>query len=159
MASDPALWVDVPMAGRVTTLARARQDVTAAREHWEAHGFGYWHVWDGAVPDTPPEADAPLLGVGGLRWLRWRDDWVLNVYVRFASAAHGRGLATGMLGLALDRVDQGLSGPTTVVVRTRPGNDRMARLAHRLGFDEAGTEERELGTYRVLARDVGGPRG
>ena len=149
LSRDPALWVDVPVAWRTTTREQQAEDVEAWQAHWGEHGFGYWMVRD---PDA-------LLGFGGVRWLWWRDAWALNVYVRFAAAAQGRGLATAMLGLAVDRLDGALAVPTTVVVRTRPANAAMARLAHRLGFDDAGTEEREMGTYRLLTRRIGASTG
>lgn len=152
LQSDPRLWVDVPMAWRVASVASQREDLRAMVAHWEEHGFGYWLVRE-AGADDPGGA---LLGVAGLRWLWWRDTWVGNVLVRFAVTAQGRGLATAVLDHALSRVGEGLVAPVTAIVRTRPDNAAMAALAHRLGFEEAGTEEREAGTYRLLTRTVGG---
>lgn len=152
--ADPALWVDVPVAWRTTTMGDQQRDIAAYREHWAAHGFGYWFVWDGAPPGPANHAGA-LLGIGGLQWLWWRGAWALNVHVRFAAAHHRRGLATATLSTAIDRLDARLPVPTTVVVRTRPANEAMARLSLRLGFVDVGTQERELGTYRVLARTIG----
>lgn len=149
---DPALWVDVPVAWRGTTLADQQRDIAAYREHWSDHGFGYWLVWEGPPPMV---GSTTLLGLGGLQWLWWRGAWALNVYVRFATASQRRGLATATLSRAVDRLDRRLAVPTTVVVRTRPANVPMVRLAHRLGFVEAGTEERDLGTYRLLTRTIG----
>lgn len=153
---DPALWVDVPPAWRVRTLQDQRTDLAGMVAHWRRHGFGYWLVWDGHVPEPPsPGRDDGLLGLGGLRWLWWRGAWTLNVYVRFAVAAQGRGLASAVLGLAVERLDAALAVPVTAVVRTRPANTAMARLATRLQFTDVGTEHREAGTYRVLTRTLG----
>lgn len=152
LQSDPALWVEVPGAWRVASVASQREDLRAMASHWEEHGFGYWLVRDAGDAD----ANGALLGIAGLRWLWWRGGWVCNVLVRFAVEAQGRGLATAVLDHALGRVGEGLVAPATAVVRTRPGNAAMAALAHRLGFDDAGTEEREAGTYRLLVRTVGG---
>lgn len=155
LQSDPALWVDVPMAWRMSSVSAQREELRAVAEHWEEHGFGYWLVREAADGGTGGETGGALLGVAGLRWLFWRDAWVLNVLVRVAVAAQGRGLATAVLDHALVRVGEGLGTPVTAVVRTRPGNAAMAALAHRLGFHDAGTEEREAGTYRLLIRTIG----
>lgn len=169
MQRDPRLWVDVPESFRVTSTTRQEDDFRHFLSHWREHGFGYWLVWEaGTGPDGPaslgdgePANDDPApapgpIGLGGLRWLWWQEHWVLNVYVRFAVAGQGRGLASVLLGRALDRLDRHLAEPTNVVVRTRPENTAMARLAHRLGFDDAGTEQRSAGTYRVLSTTIGG---
>lgn len=156
LVADPALWIDVPVAARTTSVAAQRDDLERIDAHWATHGFGYWLAWSGSAADAPTDAvGGDLLGLGGLRWLWWRDDWVLNVYVRLAARAHGRGLARRMLASAITRLHEAVTSPTTVVVRTRPTNTAMAGLAHRLGFDEAGDEERAVGTYRVLARTIG----
>lgn len=162
LAADPALWIDVPAAGRTGSVAAQRDDLEAFSAHWDRHGFGHWLLWagpgGGASPDGPDFSAAvgdDLLGLGGLRWLWWRDAWVLNVYVRLAARAQGRGLASRLLGTAIDRLAAAVPAPTDVVVRTRPANAPMVGLAQRLGFLDIGVEERELGTYRVLARRVG----
>ena len=143
--ADPALWVDVPDEWRVTTPQQQTADLATWTAHWSEHGFGYWVLREAGV----------VRGVGGVRWLWWREAWALNVYVRLAAAVQGRGLARRMLALAIDRLDERLAEPVTVVVRTRPGNDRMAALAGRLGLVDDGFEDREAGSYRLLARRVG----
>lgn len=170
MQRDPRLWVGVPASFRTTSTARQEDDFRHFLAHWREHGFGYWLVWTaGTGPDLDqgPAASSVWsdegagsgpgpIGLGGLRWLWWRDQWVLNTNVRLTVPAQGRGVASALLGRAIDRLGTGLDTPTTVVVRTRPENEAMARLAHRLGFDEAGTEQRSAGTYRVLAIRIGG---
>ena len=156
LAADPALWVDVPEAGRTTSVTAQRDDLERFAAHWDRYGFGYWLAWSATGDDDPEEAvGGDLLGLGGLRWLWWRDDWVLNVYIRLAARAQGRGIARRLLEIGIERLDESLDIATPVVVRTRPTNEPMIGLARRLGFDDLGTEERELGTYRVLARELG----
>lgn len=170
MQADPRLWVGVPETFRTTTTVRQEDEFRQFLDHWRAHGFGYWLVWEagtgpgghGATPDGRSggtEAGPPPIGpigLGGLRWLWWRERWVLNTYVRLAVAVQGRGLASSLLRRAIDRLAGDLADTTTVVVRTRPENAAMARLAHHLGFHEAGTEVRSAGPYRILATRIGG---
>lgn len=155
MQADPRLWLDVPTSRRTTTPTAQADDFRRFLEHWRRHGFGYWLAWQAG---SGGDASERPVGIGGLRWLLWRDEWVLNVLVRLAADWQGRGVATGMLRLAVDRLDRHLDQPATVVVRTRPGNEAMAAVAQRLGAADVGTEEREVGTYRVLAMTIGGGR-
>lgn len=175
LQSDPALYIDVPPEWRVTSQTSQADDLRRFVEHWHTHGFGYWLVWagdDGDIPtvtgtgsnhatsgNVPDGAGVLPVGIAGLRWLWWRDRWVLNVFVRFARAVHGQGLATAVLAHAITRLDADLQTPATVVVRTRDANAPMVMLAHRLGMVDTGHEVREKGTYRVLERLVGGDSG
>ena len=185
MQADERLWVDVPPAWRVTTLEAQQDDFRRFQAHWREHGFGYWLAWGDAGTEpsvSDPSAWAEPLGVGGsvgarglvgagepvgargpvgiggLRWLWWRGQWVLNVYVRIAVAHQGRGLATAVLAAAIDRLDDDLDAPTAVVVRTRDANAPMMAVAQRLGMVDIGHEQREMGRYRVFERHIGGPR-
>lgn len=182
LQSDPALHIDVPLEWRVSSVTFQADDLRRFVAHWHDHGFGYWLVWagdDGDIPmvthvdsdrampvaddarsgNGPDGAGAIPVGVAGLRWLWWRDRWVLNVFVRFARAVQGHGLATAVLTRAITRLDADLDVATPVVVRTRDANRPMVALAHRLGMVDTGYEEREMGTYRLLERMVGGNAG
>ncbi len=154
--ADGRLWVDVPPAWRVTTLEAQQDDLRRFLAHWRQHGFGYWLAWAGAAAPSVHDDGRRPLAIGGLRWMWWRGAWVLNVYVRAAVAAQGRGLATAMLGLAIDRLDGVVLARTSVVVRTRDANAAMMAVARRLGMADIGHEEREMGRYRVFERQIGG---
>lgn len=155
MQADGRLWVDVPPEWRVTSLEAQQDDLRRFLGHWREHGFGYWLAWPGAAAPAVDDGRRPL-AIGGLRWMWWRDAWVLNVYVRVAVDTQGRGLASAMLGLAIDRLDGVVPSPTSVVVRTRDANAGMIAVARRLGMADIGHEEREMGRYRVFERHIGG---
>ncbi|HKJ54983.1 MAG TPA: GNAT family N-acetyltransferase [Nitriliruptoraceae bacterium] len=157
LQSDPRLYVDVPAAWRVQSVVGQADDIRRYVAHWHEYGFGYWVVWPAGTDPTATGVGVRPRGVAGLRWMWWRGEWVLNVFVRFAAAAQRRGLATAVLGHAMSRLDADLVRPVRVVVRTRQANAAMVALSRRLGMVDTGHEEREMGTYRVLEGLVGGP--
>ncbi len=157
LQSDPRLYVDVPAAWRVQSIVGQADDIRRYVAHWHEYGFGYWVVWPAGTDPASPGGGVQPRGVAGLRWMWWRGEWVLNVFVRFAAAAQRRGLATAVLGHAMSRLDADLAQPVRVVVRTREANAAMVALARRLGMVDTGHEEREMGTYRVLEGLVGWP--
>lgn len=154
--ADERLWVDVPPAWRVTSLEAQQDDLRRFVAHWRTHGFGYWLAWAGPAAPTVDDDGRRPLAIGGLRWMWWRQAWVLNAYVRVAVEAQARGLATAMLGLAIDRLDRVVPDATSVAVRTRDANVAMMAVARRLGMADIGHEEREMGRYRVFERHIGG---
>ena len=77
--SDPRLYAHAPHVLGTPQSNAAFFD--AILEHWATHGFGYWVARD-------RDSGMPLGWVGVQR----RDD-ALNLYYRFITEAHGRGLA------------------------------------------------------------------
>lgn len=112
--------------------------------HWTEHGFGYWSVLVPAAmfPDGV-EGDADegrvIAGLGGIQHHTTAGRPVLNVYVRFAAAAQGRGLARTVLEHALAIAPLVAAG-TDLVVRTRPANTTARHVAERAGFVDEGLE-------------------
>jgi RimJ/RimL family protein N-acetyltransferase len=136
----------------VTRLLNRRVDaaavsgfVAAARQHWDAHGFGIYAVEPrvgdlagrlvGFVGFAPADFIPELSGRPELGW-------------RLARAAWGRGFAYEAA-CAVHDVARGQSALTGFVSVIHPDNVRSQRLARRLGL----TVERQVHNP-VLGRDV-----
>jgi RimJ/RimL family protein N-acetyltransferase len=78
-------------------------------------------------------------GLGGIQSHSLRGVTVLNVYLRFAVPAQGRGLARTVLEQALATAPLVAPG-VDVVVRTRPANAVTRHVAERAGFVDEGLE-------------------
>jgi RimJ/RimL family protein N-acetyltransferase len=90
---------------------------------WEGSGHSYWSV----------ELEGTVVGAAGVeaRAILGRRCW--NLYYRFDADVRGRGLATEAATEAV-AVARALDAARPVVARTRPENERAARLAERAGL-------------------------
>ncbi|ACQ79224.1 acetyltransferase [Beutenbergia cavernae DSM 12333] len=131
-------------------LAHSRRFLEPMLRHWARHGFGYWAVlvpldwWPDGVPGTraeeaPDDGTRVHAGLGGLQHYLMAGEQVLNVYVRFAPATQGRGLARRVINTAV-RMAPTVAPGLDLVVRTRPANAATRRVAERAGFVDEGLE-------------------
>jgi RimJ/RimL family protein N-acetyltransferase len=90
---------------------------------WEEHGLGYWVA----------EIDRAVVGITGLRPMRWWGRDCLNLYYRFSPDVWGRGLAVEAARAALAVAQEARPG-TPVAARTRPTNARAIRVAEAAGL-------------------------
>lgn len=113
-------------ADALTTMADAEELLGRWRDHWLAHGFGYWVVRRRAEP--------AVLGFCGLKVMTLRGERVLNLFYRFDPACWGDGVATEAA-TEVVRWAAALDGP--VVARVRPANVASQRVAVRAGLTRA----------------------
>jgi len=142
---DPAVYAH-DLHERHPHLEHSARFLAPMLGHWAAHGFGYWSVlvpapgWPGGVPGAEPGDDGrTFAGLGGIQSHTLQGVPVLNVYVRFAVPAQGRGLARAVLEQALVVAPHVAPG-VDVVVRTRPANATTRHVAERAGFVDEGLE-------------------
>jgi len=90
---------------------------------WQDHGVGYWAV----------EFAGQVLGVAGVRPLRFRERECWNLYYRFAPEAWGKGLAAEAAREAVAVAENHRPG-WPVLARTRPANSAAVRVAQKAGL-------------------------
>jgi RimJ/RimL family protein N-acetyltransferase len=153
-------------------LAHTEEWMQPILAHWDRFGFGYWTVLVPSAwwPDGVPSASEPghvVAGLGGIRVFAWgarpdglprpgSGETVLNVYTHFSPQVHGRGLgglvlAESLRSAAVHRPDLDL------VVRTRPANAAIKRVARRAGFVDDGLDADDRGMFVLRHRAVGSP--
>ncbi len=111
---------------------RTRPEATGLFEHWDEHwqrfGFGYWVV----RRHTSPEG----LGFCGLKYMTFRDRWILNLFYRLDTTAWGNGIgseaAAATVRWAVERLPE-----YPVIARVRPANVASQRVAERAGLVRA----------------------
>jgi ribosomal-protein-alanine N-acetyltransferase len=106
---------------------------------WQDHGVGYWAV----------EFAGQVLGVAGVRPLRFRARECWNLYYRFAPEAWGRGLAVEAAREAVAVAETHRPG-WPVLARTRPANSAAVRGAQKAGL--ARRSDLDSDGFVVLAR-------
>ncbi|MEV8506554.1 GNAT family N-acetyltransferase [Actinoplanes sp. NPDC051475] len=94
-------------------------------EHWRRHGFGYWVARTRAAGTT--------IGFCGLKFVRFRDREVLNLFYRFATAAWGSGLGTEAASAVVAWAGEHLP-EWPILARVRPENIASQRVAMRAGL-------------------------
>ncbi|MFP3441698.1 GNAT family N-acetyltransferase, partial [Pantoea sp. SIMBA_133] len=85
MESDPRTNQFRP-SGPMKNIEEAIENINGWQLEWDTYGFGYWMV---TLPNDPE-----VIGVGGIKSIRWRDRDVLNLYYRFSPTAWGNGYAS-----------------------------------------------------------------
>ncbi|MCE1180233.1 MAG: GNAT family N-acetyltransferase [Micrococcales bacterium] len=123
---DPALWGHAPFA-MPQSDAEALAGFDQAVAHWEEHGRGY------RVVESLEGGER--VGVAGLR----HDCDGLNLYYRFAAAAHGRGDAREAARAAVAEGLEWWPGESAVHAVIRPDHQPSIRVAERAGLDPDGT--------------------
>ncbi|XVX18894.1 GNAT family N-acetyltransferase [Actinomycetota bacterium] len=123
---DPALWGHAPFA-MPQTDAEALAGLDQALDHWAEHGRGY------RVVESLETGEA--VGVAGLR----HDGDGLNLYYRFAAAAHGRGYAREAARAVVAEGLEWWPGEHSVHAVIRPDHQPSIRVAERTGLDPVGT--------------------
>jgi RimJ/RimL family protein N-acetyltransferase len=104
-------------------------------KHWAEHGFGYIGVTELARPQE-------IIGFGGVRYLEWREERVLNLAYRFWPSAWGKGYATEM-GVAVVEWAESEFPDVPVIANVMVANKPSVRVAERLGFKIHTEEEYE----------------
>jgi len=123
-------------------LSDSAEFIGSIDHHWRRHDFGYWTVlvprdwWPEGEPD-PEDGDRVHAGLGGIQHHEVNGEQVLNVYYRFGTAVHGRGIAARVLDEAKALAPRVAPG-RDLLVRTRPANTAARRVAERAGFDDQG---------------------
>ncbi|MCL6625706.1 GNAT family N-acetyltransferase [Alicyclobacillus shizuokensis] len=112
-------------AGPMTDMAEAQECISQWIDDWSVNGIGYWCVSTLRNPR--------VIGVGGVRVMKWSGRSVLNLYYRFAPDAWGKGHATEVAREAIRLADIHLPD-LPVVVRTRPTNLPALQVAERVGL-------------------------
>ncbi|ROP32613.1 GNAT family N-acetyltransferase [Couchioplanes caeruleus] len=93
--------------------------------HWRRHGFGYWVV--------SAREDGTTLGFCGLKFVRFRDREVLNLFYRLAPAAWGTGVGTEAATAVVRWAGEHLPD-WPILARVRPGNVASQKVAQRAGL-------------------------
>jgi [ribosomal protein S5]-alanine N-acetyltransferase len=122
--SDPRAVEHNP-SDRVDDLDMAGALVARWIQHWSAHGFGYWCVFEHGSDE--------LGGICGLKRMTVHGQPVLNLLYRLRPQLWGQGYASeaGMAVLACAR-DQQLDG--AILARVRPENVASQHVATKLGL-------------------------
>ncbi|GAB2635942.1 GNAT family N-acetyltransferase [Nocardia goodfellowii] len=102
-------------------------------QQWTEHGFGYLIVSERDHPDD-------ILGFGGVRYLEWHGEQVLNLAYRFWPRAWGKGYATEMAAAVVDWAQRQLPG-VPIAADITVSNEPSLRVAERLGFEVHTAEE------------------
>lgn len=116
--------------------SRTRDSILKAvrdeREHWQRHGFGPCVVLD--------RTSGAVVGRGGLRWARVREQDEVELFYAVAPTMWGRGIATALAKAALEH---GFShaGLESVVAFTLEANTASQRVIHKLHFVREATFE------------------
>ncbi|MEV6595334.1 GNAT family N-acetyltransferase [Actinoplanes sp. NPDC051346] len=97
-------------------------------DHWRRHSFGYWVVTAGE--------ERTILGFCGLKFVRFRDREVLNLFYRFAPTAWGAGVATEAATAVVRWADEHLPD-WPILARVRPDNIASQKVAQRAGLTRA----------------------
>ncbi|MEV4702672.1 GNAT family N-acetyltransferase [Actinoplanes sp. NPDC049316] len=114
-------------------------------DHWRRHSFGYWVV---AARDGESVAGADAgttIGFCGLKFVRFREREVLNLFYRLDPAHWGGGLATEAAGAVVRWAGEHLP-EWPILARVRPENLASQTVAQRAGLsrteelDEAGED-------------------
>ncbi|MEU8900221.1 GNAT family N-acetyltransferase [Nocardia sp. NPDC048505] len=115
------------------TVASANALFDAWLRQWDEDGFGYLAA---AGLDRPAE----VLGFGGVRYLEWHGERVLNLAYRFWPHAWGRGYATELAAAAVAWAEQRLPG-VPIAADVSESNTPSLRVVRKLGFLLHATEE------------------
>ncbi|UQU66324.1 GNAT family N-acetyltransferase [Couchioplanes caeruleus] len=105
-------------------------------DHWRRHSFGYWVAAArdaGAVPGAGPGA---TVGFCGLRFVRFREREVLNLFYRLDPAYWGTGLATEAADAVVTWAGEHLP-EWPILARVRPENVPSQKVAVRAGLSRA----------------------
>ena len=114
----------------------AKRLLTRWDDHWRRHSFGYWVV---TTRDTTSVTGAPsgaTVGFCGLRFVRFRDREVLNLFYRLDPAYWGTGLATEAATAVVRWAGEHLP-EWPVLARVRPENVASQKVAVRAGLSRA----------------------
>ncbi|WP_405027733.1 GNAT family N-acetyltransferase [Lentibacillus songyuanensis] len=106
-------------------LNKARGSLDSWRNGWLTYGYGYWTV----VLSSQSE----VIGIGGIRRGRWKEQEVLNLYYRFSPSYWGNGYATELGRIAVQMANDYIPD-LSVVARVRPSNKPSFRVAERIGL-------------------------
>ncbi|BCJ54823.1 GNAT family acetyltransferase [Actinoplanes sp. NBRC 14428] len=113
----------------LATRMDAKTVYTRWDDHWRRHGFGYWVV-------AGRDDAAATAGFCGLKFVRFRDREVLNLFYRLDPAVWGSGLgteaATAVVSWAGERLPE-----WPILARVRPGNVASQRVASRAGLSRS----------------------
>lgn len=128
--SDPRVWTHFP-SGRVTRREDAAATLARRMSRWERDGLEMWMVRE--VPSGPIIGFAGCSLRGGTEAEPKGPDAFWNLGYRFAPEAQGRGLATAVSRLAIDRARQ-VDPTLPVVAYLLEHNTASARVAQKLGL-------------------------
>lgn len=104
-------------------------------EHWEENGFGYWAV----------VINGSVAGYSGVRYSKWFDEKVLNLYYRFDKDYWGYGYATEVARYAVKAAE--LSFPhLPIMARTKHENKSSIKIALNCGLLRKEQLDKDVGS-------------
>jgi RimJ/RimL family protein N-acetyltransferase len=120
--------VDHNPSDRLDTVEQVIEVVSRWRDHWVAHGYGYWCM------RTGPGSE--VIGYCGIKTVKFRGSEALNLMYRLAPAAWGHGLATEAASAVVAWAIESLPHPR-IIARVRPGNIASQHVATKAGLRHA----------------------
>lgn len=112
-------------AGPMEHIEEATENINGWQLDWNTYGFGYWMV---TLPNDPE-----VIGVGGIKSIRWKDRDVLNLYYRFLPTAWGNGYASELARCAVDMRNNYLSN-IPIIARVRSSNIPSLKVVEKSGL-------------------------
>jgi len=112
-------------AGPMKNMDEALNQINIWLKDWSICGYGYWMISSRESSD--------ILGIGGVRRMKWNDRDILNLYYRFSPKAWGKGYATELARYVIGLARQHLSN-LPIVARIRPYNIPSLKVAERSGL-------------------------
>ncbi|MBI9113691.1 GNAT family N-acetyltransferase [Sanguibacter suaedae] len=144
--SDPRTNQHNP-AGPMTDSTQAVELARSWAASWAEDGHGYWAVEERREPGT-------VIGFGGLRLVEWRGRQVYNLYYRLTPEAWGRGIASELVGAAVNWWrDSGEQYP--LVAYTTADNVASQRTAARGGLTRRPDLDEETAEYTDVVFALG----
>ena len=114
----------------------AKRLLTRWDDHWRRHNFGYWVVTARDANTVAGVRGGATVGFCGLRFVRFRDREVLNLFYRLDPAHWGAGLATEAATAVVRWAGEQLP-EWPILARVRPENLASQRVAVRAGLSRA----------------------
>ncbi|WP_186577941.1 GNAT family N-acetyltransferase [Aquibacillus kalidii] len=112
-------------AGPMKNIGEATENINAWQAEWDTYGFSYWIV---TLPNNPT-----VIGIGGIRCIRWKERYILNLYYRFSPTVWGNEYASELAKFAVDLGSNHLSN-FPIVARIRSSNVPSLKVVEKSGL-------------------------
>ena len=114
----------------------AKRLLTRWDDHWRRHSFGYWVATARDAYSITGVQRGATVGFCGLKFVRFRDREVLNLFYRFGTAHWGAGLGTEAATAVVRWAGEHLP-EWPILARVRPENHASQKVAVRAGLSRA----------------------